>query len=66
MKAEYEHECSRAELLGLPKPIWDEFIKSKNQIAAEIEEKKDEVQIEEIEAESKRVSLVIFLIINLK
>lgn len=46
----YEYECMRAELLGIGKPDYDEFLKNKT------ESEKHEVEEEEIDLENIKVS----------
>lgn len=41
----YEYECMRAELLGIEKPDYDEFVKrQKDQLAKEVEEEQTETE----------------------
>lgn len=46
----YEYECMRAELLGIDKPEYDEFLKKQK------ENESREVQNEEIETEHLKVT----------
>lgn len=45
----YEYECMRAELLGIGKPDYDEFVKN------QVETEKHEVEEEEIDLENMKV-----------
>lgn len=58
----YEYECMRAELLGIGKPDYDEFVKNKK------ETEKHEVEEEEIDLENMKVrkSLVHITYISIK
>lgn len=46
----YEYECMRAELLGIEKPNYDEFLKNKKEV------QKSEVEEEEIDIENIKVT----------
>lgn len=45
----YEYECMRAELLGIEKPNYDEFLKKKKEV------QKKEVEEEELDIETLKV-----------
>lgn len=49
----YEYECMRAELLGIEKPNYNEFLKNKKEV------QKSEVEEEEIDTEIIKVRLCI-------
>lgn len=49
LEAEYEHECCRAELLGLPRPTWDEFLTQRK--ANQEGENRDDMEEEQIHEE---------------
>lgn len=68
-QSEYEHECSRAELLGIERPTWEEFCEK--QKSQKVEEKneavaldKDDGEIELDPALAEVCSLSLYLVFN--